>query len=79
MREEVILIMEQMRNGHGYTPHSAMNCPFVAIVVNPLDMPLRSLVAKWIVGVSRSNTTGRLVVEHQIRTITILLNSIYQS
>ncbi len=72
MREEVVLITGANGEiGHGLIRHiSSMNCPIVAIDVNPLDKPLRSMVAKWIVGdILDQILLGRLVVEHQIRTI----------
>jgi nucleoside-diphosphate-sugar epimerase len=52
MREQVVLITGANGEiGHGLIRHiSSMNCPIVAIDVNPLDKPLRSMVAKWIVG-----------------------------
>src|SRR5690606_20033698 len=72
MREEVVLITGANGEiGHGLIRHiSAMNCPIVAIDVNPLDKPLRSMVSKLIVGdILDQILLGRLVVEHQIRTI----------
>ena len=72
MREQVVLITGANGEiGHGLIRHiSSMNCPIVAIDVNPLDKPLRSMVAKWIVGdILDQILLGRLVVEHQIRTI----------
>ncbi|HOT53180.1 MAG TPA: NAD-dependent epimerase/dehydratase family protein [Anaerolineaceae bacterium] len=72
MREEVVLITGANGEiGHGLIRYlSGLNYPIVAIDVNPLDRPLRSLVSKWIVGdILDQILLGRLVVEHQIRTI----------
>ncbi|MGV8050354.1 MAG: NAD-dependent epimerase/dehydratase family protein [Anaerolineaceae bacterium] len=72
MREEVVLITGANGEiGHGLIRHiSSQNCPIVALDVNPLDKGLRPLVATWIVGDILDQTLlGRLVVEHQIRTI----------
>ena len=72
MREQVILITGANGEiGHGLIRYLAeQNCPIVTLDVNPLDKALRLLVSKWIVGdVLDQILLGRLVVEHQIRTI----------
>ena len=72
MREQVILITGANGEiGHGLIRYLAeQNCPIVTLDVNPLDKALRPLVSKWIVGdVLDQILLGRLVVEHQIRTI----------
>ncbi len=72
MREEVVLITGANGEiGHGLIRYlSNQDCPIVALDVNPLDKSLRPLVAKWIVGdILDQILLGRLVVEHQIRTI----------
>ena len=72
MREQVVLITGANGEiGHGLIRYLAeQNCPIVTLDVNPLDKTLRPLVSKWIVGdVLDQILLGRLVVEHQIRTI----------
>ncbi|MFZ3070722.1 MAG: NAD-dependent epimerase/dehydratase family protein [Anaerolineaceae bacterium] len=72
MREEVVLITGANGEiGHGLIRYIAnLDCPIVALDVNPLDKNLRPYVAKWIVGdILDQILLGRLVVEHQIRTI----------
>ena len=72
MRDEVVLITGANGEiGHGLIRYLASrNCSIVALDVNPLDKALRPKVATWIVGdILDQILLGRLVVEHQIRTI----------
>ena len=72
MREEVVLITgANGEMGHGLINHLFKeNLTIVALDVSPLDKSLRPKVATWIVGdILDQMLLGRLVVEHQIRTI----------
>lgn len=72
MREDVVLITgANGEMGHGLIDYLfEHNVTIVALDVSPLDKNLRSKVATWIVGdILDQILLGRLVVEHQIRTI----------
>ena len=72
MREDVVLITGANGEiGHGLIQYlAANNCSIVAIDLNPLDERLQPLVSRWMVGDILDKTLlGRLVVEHQIKTI----------
>ncbi len=73
MRQKVVLITgANGEMGHGLIQHlaSTTNVNIVALDVNPLDKPLRSMVHTYIVGdVLDQMLLGRLVVEHEIATI----------
>lgn len=72
MREEIVLVTgANGEMGHGliHQLHSD-GAAIVALDVSPLDKVLRDKVSTWIVGdVLDQMLLGRLVVEHQIRTI----------
>ena len=73
MRQKVVLITgANGEMGHGLIQYLAKTTDFniVALDVNPLDKPLRSMVSTYIVGdVLDQMLLGRLVVEHEIATI----------
>jgi len=72
MRDEVVLITgANGEMGHGLIDYLYQKgSVIVALDVSPLDKSLRSKVSTWIVGdILDQMLLGRLVVEHQIRTI----------
>lgn len=72
MRDEVVLITgANGEMGHGLIDYLYQEgSVIVALDVSPLDKSLRSKVSTWIVGdILDQMLLGRLVVEHQIRTI----------
>ncbi len=81
MREEVVLITGANGEiGHGLIRQiSAMNCPIVAIDVNPLDKPLRYIAVFYCGRYPTKSCWVGWSSSIRIWTIYHLLYSLYQS